>query len=194
MTKSLHGSTPERYKLFISRSDKKLELAISALDAAHAQGQALDIARSLEAERFSLSYGETKNTKLSRLYERLAYNKFNHKDCDIWDGSVTNGCPSVYALGKRYYVRPLVLGYLDISRDDVVKTTCGNSMCVNPYHNQYLTSKNSKLGGGDKQMLLAFRSQGVSVQQIAKALNVHRSTIYRILKNECLSDGDQDQR
>ncbi len=194
MTKSRRESEAEHYKLIIWKGDKKLELSLSALDAAHAQGQALDIARSLEADRFRLSYGKTKATKLSRLYEKLTYNRFNHKECDIWNGSVTNGCPSVYALGERYYVRPLVLGYLDISRDDVVKTTCGNTMCVNPYHNQYLTSKNSKLGGGDKQMLLAFRSQGVSVQQIAKALNVHRSTIYRILKNERLSDGDQDYR
>jgi len=186
MTKLLHESA-ENYKLSLIKEDKKLNLALSALDAAHAQGQALDIARSLEAEKFSLSYGETQETKLSKLYEKLAYNKFKHEECDMWEGSVTNGSPSLYAFGKRYYVRPLVLGYLDISRDDVVKTTCGNSKCVNPYHNQYLTSKNSKLGGGDRQMLLAFRSQGVSVQQIAKALNVHRSTIYRILKDERIS-------
>jgi len=41
-------------------------------------------------------------------------------------------------------------------------------------------------------MALAFRSQGASIQQIAKALNVHRTTIYRTLKNECVPIGDQD--
>ena len=184
----------EDYKLRIFRRLKKLDIAITALDAAHAQGQAMDISRSLDAERFSLAYGKTEKTILSELYRKLAYNEFNHKDCEIWDHSLTNGCPSLYALSRRYYVRPLVLGYLDISKEGVVKTTCGNSKCVNPYHNQYLSSKNSKLGSGDKQMLLAFRSQGVSIPQIAKALNVHRSTIYRILKNERLLTGDEDQR
>ena len=93
----------------------------------------------------------------------------------------------MYTLGKRFYVRPLILGYLDITKDAVVKNVCKNPLCVNPYHNQYLHEKNSKLGGGDLQMLLAFRSQGASIPQIAKALNVHRSTIYRILKDERLS-------
>jgi len=176
----------EDYKLRIFRRRKKLDIAITALDAAHAQGQAMDIARSLDAERFSLVYGKTSETILSNLFRKLAYNDFNHKDCEIWEHSLTNGCPSIYALSRRYYVRPLVLGYLDISKDSVVKTTCGKAKCVNPYHNQYLSSKNSKLGSGDKQMLLAFRSQGVSIPQIAKALNVHRSTIYRALKNERL--------
>ena len=184
----------EDYKLKIFRGQKKLQVAVSALDAAHAQGQAMDIARSLDAERFSLRYGKTKPTILSELYEKLAYNKFTYKDCELWNGSLTNGSPSIYALGRRYYVRPLVLGYLDISKDGVVKTTCGNSMCVNPYHNQYLSSKNSKLGSGDTQMLLAFRSQGVNIPQIAKALNVHRSTVYRVLKNERLLTGGKDHR
>jgi len=87
-------------------------------------------------------------------------------------------------------VRPLILGYLDIERDETVKNTCGNYKCINPYHNQYLKSKNSKLGSGDLRILLAFRSQGASATQIAKALNVHRSTIYRTLKNERLFAGD----
>ena len=64
---------------------------------------------------------------------------------------------------------------------------CGNPGLQERLARQYLSEKNSKLGGGDLQMLLAFRSQGVSVQQIAKALNVHRSTIYRILKDERIS-------
>ena len=62
MTKSLHKS--EHYKLSCIKEDKKLNLALSALDAAHAQGQALDIARSLEAERFSLELRQDKKYKI----------------------------------------------------------------------------------------------------------------------------------
>ena len=175
------------YNLFIEQNFKSTRIAITANDASHAQAQALDIARSLKAERSELDYGEATENKLSELYKKLAYNDFTHDCCFEWSGSVTNGVPSVYVLSKRYYIRPLILGYLDISKDAVVKNVCKNSLCVNPYHNQYLHEKNSKLGGGDLQMLLAFRSQGASVPQIAKALNVHRSTIYRILKNERLS-------
>ncbi|OUW91412.1 MAG: hypothetical protein CBD94_01475 [Gammaproteobacteria bacterium TMED234] len=184
----------EYYKLKLVKNNKEIELGVSALDAAHAQGQALDISRSLSAEKFELGYGKAKQTRLSKLYERLAFNDFDHRDCFEWTGSVTNKVPSTYVFGKRYYVRPLILGYLDIERDGVVKNQCKNHMCINPYHNQYLKSRNSKLGSGDLQMLLAFRGQGVSASQIAKALNVHRSTIYRNLKHERISDGSQDYR
>ena len=91
----------EDYKLRIFRRLKKLDIAITALDAAHAQGQAMDISRSLDAERFSLAYGKTEKTILSELYRKLAYNEFNHKDCEIWDHSLTNGCPSIYAFIKK---------------------------------------------------------------------------------------------
>tara|TARA_R100001510_G_C7646390_1_gene203692 strand:+ start:79 stop:633 length:555 start_codon:yes stop_codon:yes gene_type:complete len=177
----------EKYRLVVTKKNTEVNISIKAFDAAHAQAQALDIARSLEVDKFELGYGKAKQNKLSELYEKLAYNDFDHKKCFNWKGSVVNNVPAVYTLNKRFYVRPLILGYLDISRDAVVKNVCKNILCVNPYHNQYLNQKNSKLGGGDLQMLLAFRSQGASVPQIAKALNVHRSTIYRILKNERLS-------
>ena len=179
----------EEYSLLISRGKTEAKIAVKAFDAAHAQAQALDIARSLEAEKFELGYGETKQNKLSELFEKLAYNDFSHEECFDWRGAVVNKVPAVYTLNKRFYVRPLILGYLDIGKDAVVKNVCKNPLCVNPYHNQYLSEKNSKLGGGDLQMLLAFRSQGASVPQIAKALNVHRSTIYRILKDERFSSG-----
>lgn len=177
----------ERYRLTIFKKNHQTKIGIEASDAAHAQAQGLDIARSFEADRLELEYGAAKPTVLSELFKRLAQNDFAHRTCFEWKGSLTNGTPSVYALGSRFYVRPLILGYLDIERNETVKNTCGNSKCINPYHNQYLKSKNSKIGSGDLQMLLAFRSQGVSVPQIAKALKVHRSTIYRILKDERLS-------
>ena len=176
----------EQYSLLLSKATTEVKISVKAFDAAHAQAQALDIARSLEADRFELVYGVAKQNRLSELFEKLAYNDFDHKKCYDWKGSVVNKVPAVYTLNKRFYVRPLILGYLDITRDAVVKNVCKNPFCVNPYHNQYLHQKNSKIGGGDLQMLLAFRSQGASVPQIAKALNVHRSTIYRILKNERL--------
>ena len=184
--------TLTRYSLFIEKESKSIRIAITANDAPHAQAQALDIARSLKADRSELDYGKAKDNKLSELYKKLAYNDFEYDSCYEWKGSVTNGVPSVYALSRRYYMRPLILGYLDISQDNIVKNTCNNPLCVNPYHNQYLHEKNSKLGGGDLQMLLAFRSQGVSIPQIAKALKVHRSTIYRILKDERLFAGCKD--
>ena len=179
----------EEYSLLLSKAQTEIKISIKAFDAAHAQAQALDIARSLEADRFELGYGKAKQNRLSELFEKLAFNDFSHTQCFDWEGSVVNKVPAVYTLGKRFYVRPLILGYLDITKDAVVKNVCKNSLCVNPYHNQYLHEKNSKLGGGDLQMLLAFRSQGASVPQIAKALNVHRSTIYRILKDERFSSG-----
>ena len=186
--------TLTRYSLYIEKESKSIRIAITANDAPHAQAQALDIARSLKADRSELDYGKARDNKLSELYEKLAYNDFDYDSCFEWKGSVTNRVPSVYVLSRRYYIRPLILGYLDISKDNTVKNTCNNPLCVNPYHNQYLHEKNSKLGGGDLQMLLAFRSQGVSIPQIAKALKVHRSTIYRILKDERLSSGTKDHR
>ena len=179
----------EHYSLLVSKGQTQVKISVKAFDAAHAQAQALDIARSLEADRSELVYSPAKENKLSELFEKLAYNNFDHKECYNWRGSLVNKVPAVYTLNKRFYVRPLILGYLDISKDAVVKNVCRNPLCVNPYHNQYLHEKNSKIGGGDLQMLLAFRSQGASVPQIAKALNVHRSTIYRILKDERFSSG-----
>lgn len=69
------------------------------------------------------------------------------------------------------------------------KPRCGNPLCINPYHFEYHSEKNAKLSSGDIQMLLAFHSQGASARQIAKALNVNRSTIYRKLKDERLHSG-----
>ena len=171
----------ESYILLVLKGQSKTNLSVCAIDQAHAQAQAVDITRSLSGERFELFYGNGKESILSDLYRRLAFSDFDKKNCFKWGGSNTNHVPSTYAVGKRFYVRPLIQGYLDIERDRVVKNTCKDNICINPYHNHYFEYKNSKLSCGDQKMALAFRGQGASITQIAKALNVHRTTIYRFL-------------
>jgi len=179
----------ESYNLVVFKANKKTKLSVCAHDAAHAQAQALDISRSLIADKFELAYGLNKESKLSDLYRRLAYSDFKHQECFEWSSSYTNGCPAIYLFGKRFYIRPLILDYMDMNRDNFVKMTCKNKRCVNPYHFSYAPAKASKLTGGDKKLMLAFASQGVSVQQIAEALKVHRTTVYRNLNNERLHSG-----
>jgi hypothetical protein len=170
------------YCLNLSKACKELSIGVLANDSAHAQAQAADIARAMQAETFSLSYKTVRNTKLSTLFNRLATSDFEHESCDEWEGSFCNGSPVIYALGCKYYVRPLILDYLEITKDGCVKPSCGNRLCINPYHNSYKKMKASKLGDADTNLVLAFSSQGVPVREIAKALKVHRSTIYRALK------------
>jgi len=184
----------ENYTLRVYRNDSKIKLSVCANDHGHAQAQAIDITRSLAGDRFELLYGEIEESLLAELYRRLAYSDFSSKECFDWHGSITNGVPAVYALGRRYYVRPLIQSYLDMDRDRIVKNTCSCTECINPYHNNYLSAKNSKLSCGDLQMALAFRSQGVSVKQIAKALKVHRTTIYKSLKNAHHASRSENQR
>ena len=162
----------------------------------HAQAQALDISRAFKADKTSLRYESNSQSckKLENLFKKLAYSDFSHNECFEWSSSCTNGCPAIYLFGKRFYIRPLILDYMDMNRDNFVKMTCKNKRCVNPYHFSYTPAKASKLTGGDKQMMLAFASQGVSIQQIAEALNVHRSTIYRTLNNEHLHSGSESNR
>ena len=181
--------TSTSYCLVLERDKKKLELAITANDSNHAQAQASDITRALQADTFSLSYKEVEDNFLALLFRRLAVSDFDHKCCEEWTGSFCNGSPVVYALGCKYYVRPLILDYLEINKDGCVKPSCGNSLCINPYHNSYKKMKASKLGDADTNLVLAFSSQGVPVREIAKALKVHRSTIYRTLNREHLHAG-----
>jgi len=181
--------TSTNYCLELKRKDKNLELAVTANDSNHAQAQASDIARALQADTFSLSYKGIKDTGLSILFRRLASSDFEHGVCDEWESSFCNGSPVLYALGHKYYVRPLILDYLEINKDGCVKPSCGNKLCINPYHNSYKKMKASKLGDADANLVLAFSSQGVPVREIAKALNVHRSTIYRTLNREHLYAG-----
>lgn len=181
--------TSTSYCLILQRESKKLELAITANDSNHAQAQASDIARALQATTFSLSYKSVAESSLATLFRRLAHSDFDHDCCYRWDGCLCNGSPVVYALGTKYYVRPMILDYLEINKDDCVKPACGDQSCVNPYHNSYKKMKASKLGDADVNLVLAFSSQGVPVKEIAKALKVHRSTIYRTLNREHLHAG-----
>ena len=176
--------TSTDYCLVIERDQKKLELAVTANDSNHAQAQAADIVRALQANTFSLSYKSIPESDLAILFRKLAASDYQHQHCEDWTGSFCNGSPVVYALGARYYVRPLILDYLEINKDGCVKPSCGNRLCVNPYHNSYKKMKASKLGDADTNLVLAFSSQGVPVKEIAKALKVHRSTIYRTLNRE----------
>ena len=185
----------ESYVLKLFRQKKKLEITLRANDSGHAQAQAADIARALTADRFSLAYGEEKDTPLSQLFKDLADNNFTHTECKIWNGSRTNKIPCIYALGKRHYVRNTILKYLDIADDGhTAKPKCDCRDCINPYHFKHSKEKNEKISCGDLKMLVAYRSQGAPVSQIAEAFNVHRSTIYRKIKNESLLDGAQSYR
>jgi hypothetical protein len=172
--------------MIIHKNSKTLKISIEANDSNHAQAQASDIARAFCADTFSLAYEVIEDTSLSLLFKKLASNDFTHKQCNIWEGSICNGSPVVYALGQKYYVRPLILDYLEINKEGCVKPSCQNRLCINPYHNSYKKMKASKLGDADTNLVLAFSSQGVPVKEIAKALKVHRSTIYRTLNREHL--------
>lgn len=184
------------YILEIFKGKDKKAVAIKAYDNNHAQAQALDISRALCVDRFSLSY-QDKNKKedtFCELLKRLAFSDFKHKECFNWSSSYTNESPVIYLFKKRFYIRPLILDYMDMNRDNFVKMVCKNKKCVNPYHFSYAKTRASRLTCGDKKMMLAFASQGVSAQQIAEALNVHRSTIYRTLNNEHLHSGSESNR
>lgn len=184
-----------KYRIKISQEDKVLDLDIEANNSNHAVAQAEDICRALDATSFTLHYGSYKQTLLSTLFKRLTFNLFDYKVCTPWEGPFSNNVPCLYAFKQRYYVRNLILKYLDIPREGALaRPSCNCKSCINPYHFSYRTGKNSKLTGGDTNMLLAFISQGSGVSQAAKALKVHRSTIYRKLKNEHFSVGSENYR
>lgn len=175
--------------LQLIKNNFKTEISITSNDAAHAQAQACDIARALGVDKFRLTYKKTKPTLLSELFRKLAYSEFAYKKCDFWGGRTSTGLPVFYLLGKRYYVRPIILDYLDVHRDNYVEPSCQCVLCINPLHNAYKKTKASKLTGAETKLALAFASQGTSIKDIAQALKVHRSTIYRILKHERLYPG-----
>lgn len=187
--------TRDNYVLSLIKETKKLRLQITAKDSGHAQAQAGDISRSLGAEKYNLNYGSCKEDLLSQLFKDLADNNFTHSDCRRWAGTFTNGVPCAYVLGSRQYVRTIILKYLDIPKDGVTaKPKCLCKQCINPYHFTYVQGKNEKISCGDRKLLVAYRSQGVGISQIAAALNVHRSTIYRQLGNELVPDGPENHR
>ena len=172
------------YTLQIVKNKYQLLLAINSIDAAHAQAQACDIARALKADKFHLTYEKTEDTGISNMFKRLAFSEFSYKECALWEGKLTAKAPVFYTLGERYYVRTVILDYLDVHRDNYVRPSCGCHLCINPLHNSFKSTKASKITGAETKLALAFASQGTSVTEIAKALKVHRSTIYRILKHE----------
>lgn len=188
----IHGINT--YKLILNRDSKKAEFHLSANDSNHAQAQAADICRSVAADKFNLSYETIEEDVISNLYKKLAFNDFEHNSCFTWIGPTCNNNPCFYIFGKRVFVKRSIIKYLDIPEDSTVKVVCNNKYCVNPYHFIYLPEKNSKLTGGELKLLVAYRGQGTGVSQIAQALNVHRSTIYRKLKNERVSVGSADHR
>ena len=182
----------ESYSLTGVKNNKKKTLLVEANDSNHAQAQSFDIARALSLESSKLDYcteNKLRYNDLSRLFCDLAFNNFQHASCSNWEGSFCNGHPVVYVFGERLYLRNLILDYMDIKKDNIVKMECENKGCVNPYHFSYKTCKAQKMSSGDLKLMLAFASQGVSVKQIAKALNIHRSTVYRNLNHERLHAG-----
>jgi hypothetical protein len=179
----------DSYRLILREESKHLKISIKAYDSNHAQAQATDISRSINASSYELGYEKQKVSPLSELFEKLAFNLFTYNTCTEWEGKFSNKAPCVYIFGRRLFLKNLILRYLDIPTDSNVKLTCNCTCCINPYHFAYLFGKNSKLSCGDTKLLLAYRSQGTGINQIADALNVHRSTIYRKLKNERFSSG-----
>ncbi len=178
------------YTLLLQKNNSKLLIPLKAFDTNHAQAQAKDILRAINTTEFNLIYEKAKSTRLSILFKKLAFNDFCNSECFEWDGTRTNKCPCVYIFSSRLYIKDVILRYLDIPKErSYAKNRCNNTRCINPYHFEYHTTKNSKLTCGDTKLLLAYRGQGTGVNQIAEALNVHRSTIYRKLKNERLSSG-----
>lgn len=178
-----------KYTLRLSRNGSSINLSLTANDMNHAQAQSMDISRALKADNTSLLYEPFKECELSKLFRKLAFNEYTHENCEIWENSFCNEVPVIYALKTRYYIRPMVLDYLEIHRDGCVKPSCGNKTCINPYHNSYKKMKGSKLGDADINLAVAFASQGVPIKEIAKVLKVNRSTIYRTLNREHLHSG-----
>lgn len=183
----------KQYTLGINRNKITLELNLQANNNNHAVAQAEDICRSLDVDSFNLQYGECTKTCVSNLFKKLAFNLFSQNICNPWTEKFSNSVPCLYAFRQRYYVRNIILKYLDIPKEGAIaRPRCSCKSCINPYHFSYTPEKNTKLSDGDSNMLLAFLSQGSGVSQAATALKVHRSTIYRKLKHERLSSGTVD--
>lgn len=172
------------HNLRIVKENKAIKIAVKANDSNHAQAQAKDICRALDAEIFRLDYDKIKPNKISELFKKLAFNEFDYSSCFVWTGSSSNDSPCFYGFKKRFFIKPVILKYLDIPVDCTIRCTCDSTNCINPYHFKYVSQKNSKLTDGDCKLLFAYRNQGTTVKQISEILKVNRSTIYRILKNE----------
>lgn len=174
----------EGYSLLLESGNQKIGLDLKAYDTAHAAAQSVDICRALKISKYSLIYSTNNEIvgELSELFNKLAFSDFSKKDCCLWQGKHTNGYPCIYAQKKKFYVRSVILNYLDIDPECTVKVSCNNKSCINPYHFEYYKQQNSKLNYGDERLLVAYKSQKVKVAQIAEMFNVHRATVYRKMK------------
>jgi hypothetical protein len=179
------------YSLELVRGKGTLKLSVEAINAAHANAQAQDICKALQADKYKLNYKKVKPTLLSDLFKDLATSNYDRKNCCVWEGKYDkDGYPCIYIFKQRIYVKNVILRYLDIPKENSnLKLTCNNKQCINPYHFNYTERKNEKFTSGDTRMLLAYAGQGVSIEQIAKAFNVHRSTVYRKLHREHFYSG-----
>lgn len=184
------------YALQLIKNKTILKLSLEAINTAHAYAQAVDICKALQVDKYILNYEKLTPTLLSDLFKNLATSNYDKNDCCIWEGKYDkDGYPCIYLFKKRAYVKNIILKYLDISKENTnLRLVCGNKQCINPYHFNYTERKNEKLTGGDTRMLLAYAGQGVSIEQIAKAFNVHRSTVYRKLHREHFYSGPSGNR
>lgn len=182
------------YTLELLKNKVKLKISVEAINSAHANAQAQDICKALQADKYTLNYKQTKNTLLSELFKNLATSNYDKHQCCNWKGKYDqDGYPCLYIFKQRTYVKNIILKYLDIPKEDSnLKLICSNRKCINPYHFNYTERKNEKFTGGDTRMLLAYAGQGVSITQIAQAFNVHRSTVYRKLHREHFYSGSSD--
>lgn len=176
--------TTNHYKLELSVGKSKILIEVQGADSTHAQAQASDIARAMKTHNYTLTYVDNtrKHEELSTLFNNLASNNFSYTDCSFWGGKTANRHPCIYVCGKRFYVRNIIADYLDVrSGDQTIKQKCKNKLCINPYHFEYNSGKNSKLTTGDTRLIGAYKRQGASARQIAELFQVHPCTIYRVL-------------
>jgi hypothetical protein len=183
------------------KQTRELQLILKAKTTSHAQAQAKDIRRAFDWGLAQLEYIDGKVPEElvdanSLLFSKLAANEFTHKECWEWTGKYSaDGAPCTYCFNERIFIRPLILRYLDIPKDDThVGLRCDNKRCVNPYHFEYKRHAHAKLSQADIKLMLAYLRQGASMRQVAKAFNVSNSTIYRNLKREHLSTRAADYK
>ena len=76
----------KNYTLKLDRDKTTLKLSLEANESGHAQAQASDICRALQANSYQLDYVETESTHISELFNKLAVNDFTYNQCFIWKG------------------------------------------------------------------------------------------------------------
>jgi hypothetical protein len=183
------------------KQTRDLQLILKAKTTGHAQAQAKDITRAFGLSVAHVEYidGRVPEELIdanSLLFSKLAANEFTHKECWEWTGKFSSDeAPCTYCFGERVFIRPLILKYLDIPKDDThVGLNCSNKRCVNPYHFEYKRHAHAKFSQADIKLVLAYLRQGASMRQVAKAFNVSNSTVYRNLKREHLSTRAKDYK